>query len=453
MSCAACSPKPLCRAEPDAALRMHLAQRAHALILLTAILAVAGVWSSEAAFTGLWRMPAALLLLGLSFESAAMRRTKIAADVETAPRAFLGREQPAAFVFRNASSRAIALEFAPVMPEGLDPLTRLRRVTAPARGVGRDPFTLVPIRLGAQSWLAFPARLLGPLGLAWWSRTLRPSSPISVAPDTLRVGAMQPRGTPAGARARRTVGAGAELHQLRGYQYGDPPARIDWKATARVRRLVTREFSEDQHLDILVALDAGRFSRVRAGSLDRFGLYANVAARFAEVAVANEDRIGLLIYSDRPWVTCAPARGRPAVIRMRRAIEGLRLEPAESDPTAAAVRIRGTLRRRGLVILLTDFDDANAADPLARAVRLLSPPHFVVVAGLGNAEIANLAARPAQEWLDPWVALAAREHEARVALHRSLLRRLGTRVIVSSADLLETRLLAEYEALRRARRV
>jgi len=74
---------------------------------------------------------------------------------------------------------------------------------------------------------------------------------------------------------------------LRAYVRGDPLARIDWKATARTRRLITREFSEDQHLDVLVAIDAGRLSRVRAGRLDRFGLYANVAARMAEVVTGE----------------------------------------------------------------------------------------------------------------------------------------------------------------------
>lgn len=432
---------------------MHLAQRAYALILLTAVLAIVGIWSSEPALHGLWYVPAILLLLGLAFESAVVRRTRIAVDIETAPRAFLGREQAAAFVFRNDSARAVAVEYAPVLPEGFDSMTQIRRVTAPAHGVGRDPFTLLPVRLGQQAWLGLPSRLLGPLGFAWWSRELHPSSRISVAPDTWSAGAAQPRGNPMGSRLRRAVGAGTELHQLRGYRYGDPLTRIDWKATARTRQLVTRELSQDQHLDILVAIDAGRFSRVRAGALDRFGLYANVAARFAEIATPNDDRVGLLVYSDRPLVACAPSRGLPAVTRLRRALEGMRLESAESDPTAAAVRIRGMLQRRALVILLTDLDDANVADPLTRAVRLLSPPHLVVVAGVRSPEIAQLAVSEAREWSDPWVALAAQEHEARVALQRLLLRRLGAPVIAATADSLEKTLLAEYEALRRSRRV
>ena len=432
---------------------MHLAQRSYALILLTVILAITGIWSSEPGFGDLWRVPAVVLLSGLAWESLIIRRIKLLATIATAQRAFLGREQPVSVTLRNDSPRAVDVEYAPVFPDGFEPLAQTRRLTAPAHGAGLDSFTLLPVRLGVQTWRPLPSRLRGPLGLAWWSRELHPTGQVSIAPDTLRPLAAQPRGNPSGPRSCRLVGAGAELYQLRDYRYGDPLARIDWKATARTRQLVTREFSEDQHLDILIAIDAGRFSRVRAGSLDRFGLYANLAARFAEIATPNDDRIGLMVYSDRPLAACAPARGMAAVMRMRQALEGLQAETAESDPTAAAVRIRGMLQRRALVVLLTDLEDVNVADPLARAVRLLSPPHFVLVAGVSGAGIAELARKEAQEWRDPWIALAAQEHEEQVALRRLRLQRLGAPVVVVAADSLEQKVLAEYEALRRSRRV
>jgi uncharacterized protein (DUF58 family) len=249
------------------------------------------------------------------------------------------------------------------------------------------------------------------------------------------------------------IGAGSELHQLREYVKGDSLARIDWKATARARRLVTREFSEDQHLDVLVAIDAGRLSRVRAGRLDRFGVYANVAARFAEIVVPNDDRIGMIVYADRPLAVCPPDRGLPAVTRIRKTLAQLAVQSAESDPLAAAVRIRSMLQHRGLVVLLTDLDDASVADQLTRAVKLLSPPHLVVVAGIRSSEIAELAQREARDWLDPWVSLAAEEHEARALSQRALLRKLGAPVIAANEALLEQRVLAEYEFLRRSRRI
>ena len=431
---------------------MHLARRAYVLVLLTAVLAIAAIWSGERGVGLLWRIPAALLLAGLAAEGAYLRRAPITARLLMVPRAFLGVLHNCVFEFSNSAARPLALEFAPATPAGFASTRAVRRVAVPARGTAQELLTLLPVRLGPQLWPALPARVRGPLALAWWSTRLQPEQRVVVAPDALRSPAWM-RGLEGGVRSRRVAGAGAELHQLRAYVRGDPLARIDWKATARAGTLVTREFSEDQHLDILVAIDAGRLSRVRAGNLDRLGVYANLAARFAEIVTHHDDRIGLVVYADRPLASCAPARGLPAVTRLRRTLEELSVEPAESDPTAAAVSIRSLLKHRGLIVLLTDLDDANVAQLLGRAVRLLAPPHLVVVAGVHSGEIAALAQREARAWQDPWIALAAAEHEARAAAQRALLRRLGAPVVAAPAQLLEQAVFAQYEALRRSRRV
>jgi uncharacterized protein (DUF58 family) len=432
---------------------MHLADRGYALLALTAVLAIAGIWSTEPALSGAWHWSALMLLSGLAIEGYLLSRTHLDPKVETAPRAMLGREQPAAFAFHNSAARGVEIEYAPLVPASFEPFEDTRRVAVPGESTARDPLALYPMHLGSQSWPAIPARLRGRFGLAWWSRTLSVKREIAVVPDTLRTVRRRPIGAPTGMRPRRVVGAGSELHQLRSYMPGDPLARIDWKASARTRRLITREFSEDQHLDILVAIDAGRFSRVRAGRLDRFGVYANIAARFAEVVTPNDDRVGLVVFSDRTLAVSAPARGLAAVTRIRTMLERLTVQAAESDPVSAAVRIRGLLKHRTLVVFLTDLDDSTVSEQLARAVKLLSPPHLVVVAGVRSQEIADLARRPARNWRDPWIALAAGQHESRAAAQRNRLRKLGTPVIATREDLLEEAVFAEYESLRRSRRV
>ena len=431
---------------------MHLARRAYVLVVLGAVLGIAGIWSSEPGIAALWRLPAALLLLGLALEGVFMRRAPIALGLATAPRAFLGRPQQAEFVFANRAARALEVEYVPATPPGFEMPTTVRRLRVAARGAARDPVTLLPVRLGPQPWPAVPARVLGPLSLAWWTAALRPGERPLIAPDALRTPG-RARGLAGGARPRRVAGAGSELHQLRAYVRGDALARIDWKATARSGTLIAREFSEDQHLDVLIAIDAGRFSRVRTGDLDRLGLYANLAARFAEIATHHEDRIGLVVYASRPLAVCAPARGLPAVMRVRRALEELAVQPAESDPVAAAVSIRALLKRRALVVLLTDLEDASVAVQLASAVRLLAPPHLAVLAGVQSTQIGALARRAARTWEDPWIALAAREHEARATAQRRLLERLGAPVVAAPAPQLEQAVFAEYERLRRSRRV
>lgn len=432
---------------------MHLAGRAYLLIVLTALLAIAGLWSVDPALQGLWRWPAVLLLGGLAFEGLWMQRIRLEAALEVASRLFLGRAEPAAFVFRHGSGRRLTVEYAPAAPPAFLPLGPPRRLRFSRGGAARDAMELVPVRLGPQRWPALPARVLGRLGLAWWSRELEVGRELRIAPDTLRAGGRRPSGVLAGQRARRVAGAGSELYQLRAYVPGDPLGRIDWKASARTAALITREFSEDQHLDILLLVDAGRLSRIGAGALDRLGLYANLAARFAQHATAQDDRVGVLVFADRPLALCAPDRGIAAVMRIRDLLERLAVQPGESDVLAAAARARALLRRRSLVVLLTDLDDATIAGQLARAVRLLSPPHLALVAGVQSPEIAALARAPARGWRDPWVALAAAEHEERARGHRELLRRLGAPVVTAREDLLESAVIGLYETLRRRRRI
>lgn len=448
-SCAGCSATRPCRAEPA----VHLAHRAYLLLALTAILAIAALWSSEPAIQGWWRWPALLLTAGIAFESASSRRRRWRIELAAPPRAFLGRPQPVSLMLRNDTASPLTIEYLAPLPPGLEGPRGVRRLRADAGSVARDTLCLVPVRLGSQPWPVARARALGRWGLVWWSREQAIHGALVVAPDVSGPAEMRARGVPPGTRPFRAPGGGSELHQLRAYVRGDPLSHIDWKATARTRRLVSRELSQDQHLDVLIAIDAGRSSRIRAGRLDRLGLYANIAARFAESATRNDDRVGLIVFCDRPLALCALARGRSAVSGVCRALERLAPRRAESDPLGAALQARSLLKHRSLIVLLTDLEDPTAAEALGQAVRVLSPPHLTVVAGVASAQVAAAAAPEGSASTDPWVALAAREQRACTARHCALLRGLGAPALTAPHEELEERVLAEYERLRRARRI
>ncbi|MCC6173587.1 MAG: DUF58 domain-containing protein [Gammaproteobacteria bacterium] len=432
---------------------MNLAPRALLLALLAAALAIAGMWSGEPLLRDTWPLPLALLVIGLAWEALLRRRDPPRVTLELPGRLYLGRAQHARLRFAHDGARPLSLEYAPATPAALRPLGEPRRLELPPGTTVEDALELLPRRLGEHDWPPLPARRLGRFGLAWWSLSLPTGVRCRVAPDTWRVATRRVAGTTRGLRARRVAGAGSELRQLRAYAPGDPLSRIDWKTTARAGSLVTREFSEDQHLDVLIALDAGRLSRIGAGELDRLGLFANVAARFAEAAVLRDDRIGLLAWSDVPMAACAPDRGARAVLQLRERLASLATRGAESDPVAAAVAARRLLRHRGLVVLLTDLEDAALHPLLARAVRLLSPPHLALVAGIQSPETAVLARREAHEARDAWVALAAQEQEARVQRQAALLRRLGAPVVLAPEATIESAVLDAYESLRRRRRI
>lgn len=430
---------------------MHLAERAYALLVLTAALLLASLWTDDPLCTLAWPWTCAALLAGLAWEGFALRKLRLSARIEHAPRLFLGRTGPAALMLDAQPSRSLDVELALATPAGIEPQPK-RRVALRTRGPARDPLALTAVALGAQDWPASAARVRGPLGLAWWDKRVSVRQVTLIAPDAGPVAHRRLAGV-TGMRPRRVVGAGSELYQLREYVAGDPPARIDWKASARRSALMTRELSEDQHLDVMIAIDAGRLSRIRTGTLDRLSLYGNLAARFAAGAIGHDDQVGLVVYADRVVSALPPARGTAALLRLRAALERLEVQPSESEPLAAAARIRTLMRHRGLVVLLTDLDDASVADQLARVVRILAPPHQVIIAGVESRAIEALAMRPARDWLDPYVSLAAREHQASAAVQRAVFGRLGVPVIAAREEKLAEVVFDEYERLRLARRI
>ena len=432
---------------------MHFALRGYLFVVLTALLGVAGMWADDPAFSGAWLWPASLLLAGLALEAWYLHRTRVSVRTHFDSALKLGRPVAGAFAFQHNRRRDLTLQYARVLPPALLQGTEVRSVVLPPEEETRDELQLLPIRLGADRLGDVPARLLGRFRLAWWSLRLPQDRALTVSPDSLARGARLSAGEAAGETPRRLPGSGVELLQLRDFAPGDGLSRIDWKATARRGALVSREYSEAQHLEILLVIDAGRASRVRAGDLDRLGLYANVAARLAEQAVSADDRAGLLVYADRALMAIPPDHGVRAVSRLRQALATLRSERGEPDPVAAALTVRRLLRHRGLVVWLTDLAEPARNEALLQALKVLVPRHQPIVASPHAAEITRLASMPASDWRDPAMAIAAREHARRSREQIARLERGGVVVLDEPEDKLDRAVLDAYLKLRRRRRV
>jgi uncharacterized protein (DUF58 family) len=433
---------------------MHLAQRGYLLATLAAILAICAIWSGEAWIARLWGLPLALLLGGLAFESARQRAARVTARIECASRLQLGRGVRAHLVLETLAHRSVRVEVALALPAdvGLASSARLLLETS-AQRPGSAALDLIPRRLGARTWPALPARVLGQLGLAWWSRELPVDACFAIVPAVVAPAARRRDGAAHSAQAARAGGSGATFARLRAYVPGDALARVDWKARARSGKWLTREFTDEQGIAVAIAIDCGRRARLRAGALDRYGEYANAAAQFATAVQRRGDPVGLLLYSDRIVARSAPRAGPGAVARIRALLGAHAGEPVEADPVLAALALREMLPQRGLVVMLGDFQDPAGHAPLLHAVRLLAHSHQVVVAGLASAAIARLAHAPARRWLDPWVSLAAQQWELRVARERAALRRHGVATVLAAPTRLEAAVTSEYARLARVRRL
>jgi len=425
---------------------------AFVLILSTVAAAIAGDWSGGQILAGLWHLPAAMLLLGLAYESWILSRSGLAFALDAPERLFLGRSSAFRFVCSHGLNRTLTLEVAPIAPQFFDVEGRIERLTVRAGERAAIQRRVTTSRLGAHEWRALRTRTAGPLGLAWWPREVSCTGHIRVVPDLFRTHAEVKSVAAPGSQAGVDIGAGAEVLRLRDYRAGDPPRIIDWKATVRADRLISREYSQDNGLQIVIVVDAGRSSALRSGALDRFGHYVNIAARLAQFAAEREDLVGLVVYADRPLAAMAPARGASAVARLRALLAVSRVERTESNPLYAATRVRSLVRHRSLVVMLTDIDDASVQSQLAQAVRFLLPKHLPFIAGLSSAAAESMAQAPAHQWLDPYRSLAAQEYCIGLDRKVRALKALGAPALVAKPEQLEHAVFAAYADFRRRRR-
>jgi uncharacterized protein (DUF58 family) len=429
-----------------------LRANAFLLVLVTLAAAIAGDWSGDSSLAGVWRFPAALLLLGLAYESWLVSRSKVVFKLETPEPLYLGRAASFRFVCTHSLDRNLKLEVALTAPEYFDVETQVESLSVPGGASAIIERVVLPCRLGEHEWKQLSTRIAGPLGLAWWPRKVECVKRVKVLPDLFRSAAEVRSVSASGSQAGLDNGAGAEVLRLREYRSGDPPRVIDWKATVRAGRLISRDYSQDHGLQIVILIDAGRSSALRAGNLDRFGHYVNVAARLAQFAVEREDLVGLILYADRPLATLVPARGAGAVVRLRSMLAAARVERTESNPLYAATRVRSLVRHRSLIVILTDIDDASAKSQLTQAVRFLVPKHLPFVAGLSSAAVESMARAPARQWLDPYRSLAAQEYCIGLERKVRALNALGAPALVARPEQLEHAVFAAYANFQRQRR-
>ena len=174
-------------------------------------------------------------------------------------------------------------------------------------------------------------------------------------------------------------GRGLEFADVREYQPGDDVRAIDWNVTARRGRLFIKEFVEERQLNALVAVDLSASKGFGTGAKTHLRIASEIAAILALAVTTHNDRVGLLLMTDRVEHFLPPDTGRRHALRL--VLELLAFQPEGrgtrlSEGIGFAERV---LRQRTTVFLVSDFLTSPGADPdLPHALRKLAWDHDVV---------------------------------------------------------------------------
>jgi len=181
----------------------------------------------------------------------------------------------------------------------------------------------------------------------------------------------------------RRRGEGMEFHQLREYRQGDALRAIDWKATARTGRLISREYEEEKDQRVLLVVDCGRRMASKDGELSHFDHTLNAALLLAHVALRQGDAVGMLTMGGVGRY-CEPRKSVGAIHAILNQAYDIEPTLAVPDYQQAARDVMARERRRSLVVLLTNLRDEDD-ESLASALGLLRTRHLVVLASLREA--------------------------------------------------------------------
>ena len=267
----------------------------------------------------------------------------------------------------------------------------------PAGGPVELQYAVSPRRRGPSRFGPASLLLSSPLGLWWFGREAGPAREVRVYPNFAPVKkyavlATGHRLQQLGIHHWRRRGEGSEFHQLRDYRTGDSLRQLDWKATARMRRLISRDYQDEQDQQVVCLLDCGRRMRAMDGRLSQFDHTLSALLLLAFVALREGDAVGLLTFSGpERWVP--PRRTRGALDRLTAAVHDLEPGLQATDYLAAARAVLTRLRKRSLVVLITNLRDEDD-ETLGPALQLLSRRHRVILASLREPDVDRALGQP-----------------------------------------------------------
>jgi len=271
-------------------------------------------------------------------------------------------------------------------------------VRVPAAGFAEVPYTVRTTKRGEVLFGELKYRLGSPLGF-WW-RSVRGDGPqaVRVYPNFRAVArysllATANRSSQLGIRKRRRRGEGTEFHQLREYRAGDPLRQIDWTATSRLLKMISREYREERDQQIMFLLDCGRRMHAQDGELNHLDHALDALLLLGYVALRQGDAVGLMTYGGQNR-RLPPRKGASYLNAILNAVFDLETTTAASDAGVAVEEAIKTLRRRTLIVMVTNLRDEEDED-LIGALKIASRRHLVLLASLREAVIGEtLKKRP-----------------------------------------------------------
>lgn len=192
-------------------------------------------------------------------------------------------------------------------------------------------------------------------------------------------------------------GRGMEFAEVREYQVGDDIRFIDWNVTARMGRPYVKQFAEERELTVMLLVDASGSGRFGSAEQTKNDIAAEIAALIAFSAIRNNDKVGLIIFTDRVEKFVAPKKGRSHVLRVIREILYFQPQGKKTDIASAIEYLMRVTARRTVAFLISDF----IASGFEKRLRAANTRHDMIALRIADAREFRLPSVGLVELEDP----------------------------------------------------
>jgi uncharacterized protein (DUF58 family) len=352
--------------------------RALALALLVPALLSLGLFVTEGIGPAVLVLDALIVLVALGDLATLIGSAHFHAERHSNAIGSLGEPQEVELTIENQGGLARRLRIRDDVPDTFEAEPAECVVDAPARSRAALVYTVVPRRRGSYVMEHVAALVSSRLGL-WQRSVVWPArTEIRVYPDIRQIArytvlARRDRLSTLGVRRTRKLGTDNEFERLRDYIEGDEPRHMDWRATARRRKLTVRAHQVNQSQRLMFLIDCGRMmAGDTGGGLSPLDHALNAMLLLAHVALIRGDQVGLLAFSEGVRAYVPPAGGARRIERLVHSVHNVFPELVEPRYDRAFVELEKRYRKRSLVVLITNlFDDVHAqavADHLGNLV-------------------------------------------------------------------------------------
>lgn len=168
-------------------------------------------------------------------------------------------------------------------------------------------------------------------------------------------------------------GRGMTFSEVRQYQYGDDVRNIDWNVTARYNEPYIKVFEEERELTMMLMVDSSGSELFGTSQQFKDAVITEIAATLAFSATQNNDKIGLILFSDQIELYIPPKKGRSHVLRIIRELIEFQPESKQTDIEEALKFLNNVMKKKAIVFLMSDF----MTDDYQRTLKITSNKHDI----------------------------------------------------------------------------